>query len=302
MLDVDDLLRKTSRTFALAIPLLPEPTRTEVGLAYLLFRAADTFEDATRWPRAARIEALSDLAELIRTRDERRAADARDRWLLRPPVGHEGYLELIERTPALLAAVSALEPAAREILVRHAVRTAQGMALLLARSDERGGLRLQSLHELRDYCYVVAGIVGELLTELFLLAAPQLAGEGATLSLHTRAFGEGLQLVNILKDSAADEAEGRAFLPPGVGRAEVALLARQDLDAAGSYVAALQRASAPAGFVAFTGLAVMLARASLDRLGAAGAGAKVSREDVSLLYTRLQGAIARGDAVHALLA
>ena len=33
---IDDMLHKTSRTFALAIPLLPEPTRTEVGVAYLL--------------------------------------------------------------------------------------------------------------------------------------------------------------------------------------------------------------------------------------------------------------------------
>ena len=49
MIDVNDLLVKTSRTFALAIPLLPEPTRREVGLAYLLFRIADTFEDATAW-------------------------------------------------------------------------------------------------------------------------------------------------------------------------------------------------------------------------------------------------------------
>ncbi len=40
--DLDTLLAETSRTFALAIPLLPEPTRHEVGVAYLLFRVADT--------------------------------------------------------------------------------------------------------------------------------------------------------------------------------------------------------------------------------------------------------------------
>jgi farnesyl-diphosphate farnesyltransferase len=42
-----DLLTKTSRTFALSIPELPEPTMREVTIAYLLFRIADTFEDAT---------------------------------------------------------------------------------------------------------------------------------------------------------------------------------------------------------------------------------------------------------------
>ena len=37
------LLQKTSRTFALTIPLLPEPLQTDVVVAYLLFRIIDTF-------------------------------------------------------------------------------------------------------------------------------------------------------------------------------------------------------------------------------------------------------------------
>ena len=55
MADLDDLLEKTSRTFALSIPVLPEPTRREVMIAYLLFRIADTFEDAAHWQPEARI-------------------------------------------------------------------------------------------------------------------------------------------------------------------------------------------------------------------------------------------------------
>ena len=39
---LEDLLVKTSRTFALSIPPLPEPLRSEVTIAYLLFRIADT--------------------------------------------------------------------------------------------------------------------------------------------------------------------------------------------------------------------------------------------------------------------
>jgi phytoene/squalene synthetase len=46
MVDLADLLQRTSRTFGLAIPRLSEPTRTEVTIAYLLFRIADTLEDA----------------------------------------------------------------------------------------------------------------------------------------------------------------------------------------------------------------------------------------------------------------
>jgi len=52
MTRVEELLEKTSRTFALSIPVLPEPTRRQVMIAYLLFRIADTFEDAAHWPPA----------------------------------------------------------------------------------------------------------------------------------------------------------------------------------------------------------------------------------------------------------
>jgi len=49
MKDLRDLFQKTSRTFALSIPVLPEPKNREVMIAYLLFRIADTLEDAAHW-------------------------------------------------------------------------------------------------------------------------------------------------------------------------------------------------------------------------------------------------------------
>ncbi len=65
MADLADLLEKTSRTFALSIPVLPEPTRREVMIAYLLFRIADTFEDAAHWPPEKRIAAIGDFNALL---------------------------------------------------------------------------------------------------------------------------------------------------------------------------------------------------------------------------------------------
>src|SRR3954453_3806448 len=63
--DLEQLLIATSRTFALAIPLLPEPTRREVTVAYLLFRIADTLEDAAAWPAGRRAEALERFSRLL---------------------------------------------------------------------------------------------------------------------------------------------------------------------------------------------------------------------------------------------
>ncbi len=298
--DLDDLLRKTSRTFALAIPLLPEPTRRAVGVAYLLFRVADTFEDATTWPREERIEALESFVELLELPPAQRFEEAKRRsaqWLERPPVEHAGYLELLGELPGVLAELDALAPKVSELVVHHTVRTTDGMASVVARADERGNLRLATVRELKDYCYIVAGIVGELLTDLFLHDSPSLERERKELARLMRSFGEGLQLVNILKDVGDDAVDGRVYLPAAVPRAELFVLARADLDEANLYVQTLQRGGAPRGFLAFTGLSLVLAFAALDRLEADGAGAKVSRPEVMHLFESLERDLDAGVAL-----
>jgi farnesyl-diphosphate farnesyltransferase len=95
MADLDRLLEKSSRTFALSIPLLPPPTRREVSIAYLLFRIADTFEDATRWEPGRRIAALSELVDLLRRPSRVAAEAAARRWTENPPCEQPGYLELL---------------------------------------------------------------------------------------------------------------------------------------------------------------------------------------------------------------
>jgi farnesyl-diphosphate farnesyltransferase len=289
--DLDDLLTKTSRTFALAIPLLPPPTRRAVSVAYLLFRVADTLEDSTSWPREERLDALETFVELLELSPAERNGEAKRlsaAWLERPPVEHEGYLELLGELPAVLAQLDELAPAVKQLVVKHTVRTSEGMASVVARADERGNLRLGSVRELKDYCYIVAGIVGELLTEVFLHDSPSLATQQRELEQRMRSFGEGLQLVNILKDAGDDAVDGRVYLPVSVPRAELFALARADLEDANRYVQALQRGGAPRGFLAFTGLSLVLAFAALDRIEADGAGAKVSRQDVMHLFETLE--------------
>lgn len=293
--DLEQLLIATSRTFALAIPLLPEPSRHEVTLSYLLFRIADTFEDAAAWPRERRIEALERFAELLERPDPAATAELSRRWAEEVPCEQPAYRELLAETPAVLEAFFALSPEAAGLIREHTVRTALGMAGFVKRISEDGELRLADLPDLQAYCYVVAGIVGELLTELFLLEHPVLETVAAELRGRSRAFGEGLQLVNILKDSASDVTEGRRYLPAGVDRAEVLTLARRDLDEASAYVLALQRAGAERGLVAFNALPVHLAYATLDRVETAGPGSKLTRPEVFSIVQRLHRALDHGD-------
>jgi farnesyl-diphosphate farnesyltransferase len=291
----DDLLLETSRTFALTIPLLPEPTRRATCLAYLLFRISDTFEDASTWTREARIEALRAWCDVLRepTSWQREARDLTGAWQAKRPSTHEGYMRLVAAIPDVLDAVDRLAPGQRAIVVDHAIRSAEGMADVLGRAEPDGWVRLASLEDLRAYCYIVAGIVGELLSSLFLHDAPQLASEAAALREHERAFGEALQLVNILKDERDDANEGRRFLPEGVLRSEVVALARDDLAQARAYTAALVRGGAPAGFVAFTSMPAELATKTLDRVEEDGPGAKVSRAVVLEMMMRYRVMAAR---------
>jgi farnesyl-diphosphate farnesyltransferase len=285
---IDDLLRETSRTFALTIPLLPEPTRRATCLAYLLFRVSDTFEDAGSWTRQDRIDALRAWCTVLRAPaswpdDAQRLSRT---WLANRPSDHEGYLSLVAATPDVLAEVARLPEGRRAVVVDHAIRSAEGMADVLERAGPDGWIRLSSVPELRAYCYTVAGIVGELLTSLFLLDAPVLAPEASSLRANERAFGEALQLVNILKDERDDAREGRRFLPPGVPRTELVRLAREDLACAAAYTRSLVRGGAPAGFVAFTAMPVELAGKTLDRIEADGPGAKVARAVVLEMTVR----------------
>jgi farnesyl-diphosphate farnesyltransferase len=293
--DLETLLIATSRTFALAIPLLPEPTRLEVTLSYLLFRVADTFEDAASWPRALRIEALARFDALLADPDRDEIAAVSRRWAEEVPCEQIGYRELLAGLPAVLDAFFVLAPGAVALIREHVLRTSRGMAGFVARTTDAGELRLRDVPDLQAYCYVVAGIVGELLTELFLLGRPRLEPVAARLRERSRAFGEGLQLVNILKDSASDATQGRRYLPDGVDRAEVMALARRDLHAAREYVLALQSAGAERGLVAFNALPVRLATASLDRVEQAGPGSKLTRPEVYAIVQGMNRALDQGE-------
>jgi farnesyl-diphosphate farnesyltransferase len=300
--DFEELLISTSRTFALAIPLLPEPTRREVTLSYLLFRIADTFEDASSWPPPRRIEALERFATLLQPGCPAREIEAAARrWAEEVPCAQPGYRTLLAATPRVVAAFLDLAPPAVALIREHTARTAHGMAGFVARIAGDGDLRLADLADLQGYCYVVAGIVGELLTELFLLERPRLAPAAPPLRQRSRAFGEGLQLVNILKDSASDAGEGRTYLPAAAPRGEVEALARRDLGIAADYVRALESAGAERGLVAFNALPVGLALATLDRLESAGPGAKLSRPEVYAVVQAINRALDRGEPVHPLL-
>jgi farnesyl-diphosphate farnesyltransferase len=278
---IEQLLQQTSRTFALSIPLLPEPLRRQVGLAYLLFRIADTIEDEPGWDDDQRQAALRLMMATLDDPDFSTAVPE-------PPddLEHDGYRLLLRHGAEVVAAYRALRPEAREVIRRHLGRTVDGMVRSVA-----APVSPTDMQALRDYCYAVAGIVGELCTELFVLREPRLGPVRDELMELAPCFGEGLQLVNILRDEPADDAAGRRFLPRTLERDAVMRQAEQDLREAGRYVQLLEDRGASAGVVGFNRLNLSLAEQTLALMKSEGAGVKLSRERVAAMVAQASGAV-----------
>ncbi len=233
----------------------------------------------------------------VTTQDRGLAEALVKRWLVDPPCEEAGYLELLQRAPAVLGSLEGISPERRAIVAGNTCRTIEGMATFVARSTDRGELCLRDLADLRQYCYVVAGIVGELLTALFLDTSPCLDAVRTTLESHAVSFGEGLQLVNVLKDSESDRRAGRQYLPPGVPLSiRIRSPARRrDLgDRRPPTCSRCNRRGSGAASLRSRHFRCCSHGKSLDSAERLGAGAKVSREVVAALLSSMNDALDGG--------
>lgn len=207
-----DLLERVSRTFALTIPVLPPALARVVGNAYLLCRIADTIEDAA----ALDLDALHTHCErFIAVVEGRGDAAEFARELLPHLATHASEDErwLIECTPRVLAITAAFDDYERQALTECVRVMGRGMVRFQQRKSVAG---LTDLAEHAEYCYVVAGCVGEMLTRLFVHYLPALEPQRDELMAQAVSFGQCLQMTNILKDFWEDRENGACWLPRDV--------------------------------------------------------------------------------------
>lgn len=277
---LDELLQKTSRTFALSIPLLPEDLQRSVGVAYLLFRIADTIEDELPCPIKERRLALLSISDRFAEAPEVMSEVLKAMHFNPESLEYSGYSDLLEGTGVLIQAFQSLSAAERAPIASHLSRTCKGMACYLGRDLSSG-----TVQDLKEYCYIVAGIVGEMLTELFILHESELSPARSKLLNEATAFGEGLQLVNIIRDATDDLHAGRCYLPRSIDRQQLIELAQSNLARATSYIRTLHEGNIHPGIVRFNALNLALASATIEAVHKHGPGAKVGRKEVeNILY------------------
>ncbi|NOT33368.1 MAG: squalene/phytoene synthase family protein [Candidatus Eisenbacteria bacterium] len=207
------VLGRVSRTFALNIRLLRAHFGEAVRVGYLLCRTADALEDS--WVGSPE-EIGARFDQFLAALDgDSMAAHSLAEAAAQTAAGRPD-LALVAELPRVLRVTSAL-PGAHRDAVRDGVRTlATGMRRYATRAAARSphAPYLDTEAELDDYCWIVAGCVGVMLTDLF--AAEYGVGDETR---HRRRLelapvvGRALQLTNILLDWPADVRRGRCYLP-----------------------------------------------------------------------------------------
>jgi len=218
-------LQEVSRTFALTIPVLPPDVRRAVANAYLLCRIADTIEDDARMPAVEKAH----YSEWFIAAVEGTACGERLASELSPllaPTTPEAERQLVAHTGGVLRITHSLAPAQQAALARCVAVMSRGMADFQAEGTRAG---LATLQDMDRYCYFVAGVVGEMLTEVFCDSAADLHARRDALMPLAVSFGQALQMTNIIKDVWEDRRRGACWLPREVFARHGCDLAREDL-------------------------------------------------------------------------
>lgn len=208
------LLRSVSRSFYLSLRFLPKPLRDPLSLAYLLARATDTLADTPRAPVTLRTEALRTLAGVIQgTATKEIAAPLRESFV--PLQTDKAERALIEQLPALLDWLDDLHSEDRNEVRSVLSKINRGQSLDLERFGPSTSISaLRTGKELDEYTYLVAGCVGEFWTRLCFRHvknfSPRPEPEMSALGVQ---YGQGLQLINILRDAGDDLRNGRCYFP-----------------------------------------------------------------------------------------
>ncbi len=199
-----EMLRNVSRTFALSIEQLPGIQREAVTIAYLLFRVADCIEDHDLLDAETKARLLRLWAAVLHNESPVEELTGELAHL----DGSDPEAYVAQHCDAVMRDLESLPDPYRLKLISHVRDTSLGMA----RWQEHGPF-VSDEAEMDDYMHEVAGRVGWLLTDVFALHSPAIAGRRDRLMELGREFGLALQTVNIIRGMPKDFERGWIFVP-----------------------------------------------------------------------------------------
>jgi farnesyl-diphosphate farnesyltransferase len=219
-----ETVQDVSRTFALTVSELDSPMSDYICVGYLLCRVADTIEDATHIPAEDKAGLLGRYQSSL---DPEREPTAEafsaevEPWVPERP---DADWQLVQQTPTVLDTFLGFDAVARNAMRPSILEMIEGMRLFIDRYDAHAGIRIQTLAELEEYSWYVAGTVGTLATELLVPVATD--AQTKLMRESAEAYAHLLQFVNIATDANEDyRRENNVYVPAD-------LLAEYGLEAA----------------------------------------------------------------------
>lgn len=277
------ILGSVSRTFALTIPLLPPSIEKVVGNTYLLCRIVDTIEDAADLKPETKQQLSKLFLEAVLEKSAVQSFVEPCLAALNTYSNHD-ELDLIANTPTVLRILHTCSSQDQSAVARCVSIMSEGMSRFHGKQNQAG---LRDLAEFEEYCYVVAGVVGELLTTIFSNHSTEFQKNIQGHEALAIAFGQALQMTNILKDSPEDKARGVSWKPAGMSHTALLQIAYQKLLESMQYILLIPKKDVEIRcfcLLAF-GLAVMTLSKIADRKNFNNKNeVKLSRKTVMTFY------------------
>ena len=212
-MDLDLLLKNTSRSLYLSARILPKDLRPAFSVAYLLCRYADTIADTPVLPSERRLFWIEKFPELVQKQP---AKQLQHIALEMTGVTENPYeTELIKNLPLCLQAYNELDEFLQSYILEVVVNVCEGMKIDLTtfpNKENAQPVAFQKHKQLTQYCRFMGGKPGFFWSQLITYAY-NIKTDANTFYALGEKIGDALQIVNILRDLPKDLSFGRCYFP-----------------------------------------------------------------------------------------
>jgi len=197
-------LEEVSRSFALPISKLPEITRDIYCVSYDICRIADTIEDSKEKDVEKKRRQLDGFRSILLEERVVNSGDFIER--VNEVMQNSRESDLVENTGRIIRVFSDLPNEIKNSVKNWISHMIYGMKKFLEKE-------IKTFEDQDEYCYYVAGTVGNMTTEINYYRGHINSEEFLKLIKLSRGFGLGLQKVNIIKNVRTDFMERRRYWP-----------------------------------------------------------------------------------------
>ena len=202
-----------SRTFAINIGVLRGNLYRSVLLVYLTCRIVDTVEDAPTLPGTSKVRFLQRFSKIVKEGDWEPLLQKWIDDLMKEGLdGAPHDVDLIRHSMDVIGCFKQLPPEYQRAGERLFGVMTYGMADYIQRFPDNR-IALVDVNDLEQYCYYVAGVVGEFLQDAFYETCKIPSYRSKIFRQQCSSYGLGLQITNIAKDIFKDYQRGQRYFP-----------------------------------------------------------------------------------------